>query len=236
MPPRIPTRSQALLLSCTETTVSTLSHTPLRSATAATARSSQTCLQQQTSSFSTTQPRDITRQRKQFWQWLRTSGRGLRDPPAPGTKAKYVESTIGGISSLQQPDMPFPANPEFKSQAVLSEQARELIWKAIMEQGQPIKAVSARYSVDMRRVAAVLRMKAIEKKWKTEVGIFFFSLSLYLFPPFSFLAFFLCCLPGFPMMIQRKKIRLVLKTTPWLEQFYLSDWKTRKLSLSTFLV
>jgi hypothetical protein len=53
---------------------------------------------------------------------------------------------------------------------VLSEEARETIWNNVMVEGLPLKAVSARFSVDMRRVAAVVRMKEIEKRWETSVS------------------------------------------------------------------
>lgn len=163
MPPRIPTSSQALLLTCTEAATSPLSHT---TSTLPSAAWSQWHHHQQTSCFSTTQPREITRQRKLFWQWIRGPGAVHRDPTGP---SKYVQSIAKSMAS-EEKDRPFPANPEFKSQAVVSEEGRELIWKSVMEEGQPIKAVSARFSVDMRRVAAVLRMKAIEKQWKAEVS------------------------------------------------------------------
>jgi hypothetical protein len=66
-------------------------------------------------------------------------------------------------------DQPFPNNPAFRSEPVLSERAREMIWYSVMVKGLPLKAVSAEYSVDMRRVAAVVRMKEIEKRWEREV-------------------------------------------------------------------
>lgn len=76
-------------------------------------------------------------------------------------------------------NQPFPNNHNFRSEPVLSEKARELIWDAVMVKGMPLKAVSAQYHVDMRRVAAVVRMKEIEKRWQREVSfltslLFFF--------------------------------------------------------------
>ena len=67
---------------------------------------------------------------------------------------------------------PFPENSHFRSERVLSESARELLWEAVMVQGLPLKAVSARYSVDVRRVAAVVRMMEVEKRWVAEVSLF----------------------------------------------------------------
>lgn len=66
--------------------------------------------------------------------------------------------------------MPFPGNKYFKSQPVLSEGSREIIYQDVMQKGLPIKAVSAKYNVDVRRVAAVIRLKEIEKRWIREVS------------------------------------------------------------------
>ena len=65
---------------------------------------------------------------------------------------------------------PFPNNPNFRSEPVLSSEARKMIWEAIMVKGMPLKAVSAEFHVDMRRVAAVVRMMEIEKKYEREVS------------------------------------------------------------------
>jgi hypothetical protein len=51
---------------------------------------------------------------------------------------------------------------------VLSDEARERIWRNVMQKGLPLKAVSARHGVDMRRVAAVIRLKEIEKTWEAQ--------------------------------------------------------------------
>jgi hypothetical protein len=71
---------------------------------------------------------------------------------------------------MENHDQPFLQNPTFRSEHVLSEASRDKIWNLVMEQGMPIKAVSATYGVDMRRIAAVLRMKQIERRWASEVG------------------------------------------------------------------
>ncbi|KAL1896258.1 hypothetical protein Cpir12675_002851 [Ceratocystis pirilliformis] len=63
------------------------------------------------------------------------------------------------------PDQPFPLNPQFRSQPVLSEPAREWIWRRVVQKGEALKVVSADMSVDIRRVAAVVRLKEVEKRW-----------------------------------------------------------------------
>jgi len=63
---------------------------------------------------------------------------------------------------------PFPLNPNFKSQRVLSEELREEIYTQVVERGLDISTVSTAYEVDTRRVAAVVRLMTIEKKWIAE--------------------------------------------------------------------
>ena len=67
---------------------------------------------------------------------------------------------------------PFPMNRQFRSQAVLSEDLREEIWKRVVIQGQSIRYVSAELKVEMRRVGAVVRLKSVEKQWQQQVMIY----------------------------------------------------------------
>lgn len=87
----------------------------------------------------------------------------------PGRKYKNPVSrpTYLGTHS----DQPFPLNPLFRSQPVLDEHTKELIWKKVIQRGDAIKAVSAEMGVDVRRVAAVVRMKQIEKQWVQQVSL-----------------------------------------------------------------
>ncbi|KAK3943927.1 eukaryotic mitochondrial regulator protein-domain-containing protein [Diplogelasinospora grovesii] len=113
----------------------------------------QAAASQQCSQFSTTASRELNREQRRMWQWLRSEGRQYRNPK-PGGGPNYLAGST---------NKPFRHNETFRSQPVLSEEARNKIWSAVMEQGLPLKAVSAKYSVDMRRVAAVVRMKEIER-------------------------------------------------------------------------
>jgi len=60
---------------------------------------------------------------------------------------------------------PYPQNPHFRSQSVLSEDLREEVYKQVVINGVDISTVSAAFSIDNRRVAAVIRLKTIEKRW-----------------------------------------------------------------------
>lgn len=65
--------------------------------------------------------------------------------------------------------MPYPMNRQFRSQAVLSEELKDAIWKRVMEDGKSVRDVSAGLGVEMKRVAAVVRLKAVEKEWEKQV-------------------------------------------------------------------
>lgn len=95
--------------------------------------------------------------------WMQVEGKKYKTH-SPGSGPNYM-------SHPSAPMAPFSENPSFISERVLSEEAREMIWEKIMRQGESIKAVSAELGVDMRRVAAVVRLKEVEKDWVAKVGI-----------------------------------------------------------------
>lgn len=111
--------------------------------------------------FSSTPCRQkMSRARQQMFQWLNgREGSEFADPGRGGPRY---------LGPLQ--DQPFPLNPLFRSQPVLDEQTRELIWDKVMGRGESLKAVSAEMGVDVRRVAAVVRLKEVEKQWQREVS------------------------------------------------------------------
>ncbi|CAK7235166.1 hypothetical protein SCUCBS95973_009177 [Sporothrix curviconia] len=63
---------------------------------------------------------------------------------------------------------PFPHNKTFQSQKILGESMREAIYRRVCHNSQSIKSVAASSNIDMRRAAAVVRLKEIEKKWEAE--------------------------------------------------------------------
>jgi hypothetical protein len=103
---------------------------------------------------------------------------------------------------------PFPLNLEFKSTPVLDDNARELIWKKVMQEGETLKAVSAELGVDITRVAAVVRLKEVEKDWVAKVCTHFLPFHQTTGPP---------ALPTPFVMILNYPIRLVFKTSTWLQ-------------------
>ncbi|KAF2970496.1 hypothetical protein GQX73_g3063 [Xylaria multiplex] len=110
-------------------------------------------------SFSTTASRPkFSKARRLFREWERGDGRIYRRHT--GNTPQYLTRGKDGAS-----DKPFPLNPYFRSARVLDERSRELIWEKIMRDGETIKAVSAEFGVDIRRVAAIVRLKEVEKDW-----------------------------------------------------------------------
>lgn len=116
-------------------------------------------------SFSSTQYREkMSRARQQMYQWLKSrDGQEL----AAGKGPRY-------LGPFQ--DQPFPQNPLFRSQPVLDEHTRELIWEKVTQRGESLKAVSAEIGVDVRRVAAVVRLKEVERQWVKDVSVTIFAL------------------------------------------------------------
>ncbi|KAI1014343.1 hypothetical protein LB503_012954 [Fusarium chuoi] len=108
--------------------------------------------------FSTTPCREkMSKGRAQMFEWL-NSGNG-RNLAEPGNGPNYLGP---------HNDQPFPLNPLFRSQPVLSDATREIIYEKVTAKGMSLKAVSAEMHIDVRRVAAVVRLKEVEKQWLSE--------------------------------------------------------------------
>lgn len=115
--------------------------------------------------FSTTSSLERnTLTRRMFLEWSKKGGsiyrRHMENGPA------YV--ALGRIPH-QQSRHPFPINPLFRTTHVLDDRGRELVWSKVMRDGESIKAVSAELGVDITRVAAVVRLKEVEKDWVAKV-------------------------------------------------------------------
>jgi hypothetical protein len=81
------------------------------------------------------------------------------------------EAKLGDLPQERDTDLePFPLNPFFRSEAVLSQELREELFRQVADRGADITSVSAAFGVDIRRVAAVVRLMAVEKKWIEEVS------------------------------------------------------------------
>ena len=83
---------------------------------------------------------------------------------------KTIESGVTIPKEHADDMMVFPNNPHFRSQNVLSEDLRDEIWRRVREEGKSVREVSSTLGVEMRRVGAVVRLKAVEEGWKREVS------------------------------------------------------------------
>ncbi|PYH78117.1 hypothetical protein BO82DRAFT_357712 [Aspergillus uvarum CBS 121591] len=106
-------------------------------------------------SFSTTRPSQ-TRLRREMIRWLRGKGSELQHH-IPG-ETNYLTHT----------NKPFPANPLYRSDPILSEDLRNEIHNQVTVRNKSVRAVSVLYGVDMRRVAAVVRLVELENQMKEQ--------------------------------------------------------------------
>lgn len=135
--------------------------TPLAGLDAAVSISSRSTSSPFLRTFSTTPCREkMSKGRARMFEWL-NSGNG-RNLAEPGNGPNYLGP---------HQDQPFPLNPLFRSQPVLADSTRDLIYDKVTRKGESLKAVSAEMHVDVRRVAAVVRLKEVENQWKAEVSI-----------------------------------------------------------------
>lgn len=74
-------------------------------------------------------------------------------------------------------DRPFPNNPTFTSDNILSEELRNEIYTLVVEKKRSVRAVSVQLGVDMKRIAAVVRLVELEKRQRAQVRISPFRIS-----------------------------------------------------------
>jgi hypothetical protein len=107
-----------------------------------------------------------------FKNWIRGPGENFRKPLY--NEMNYISSydrrtwqRVG--HDRERMNIPFPLNPAFRSHPVLSEELKEEIYNRIVGSGRSVRSVSAELGVSLERVAAVVRLKAVEKQWIEEV-------------------------------------------------------------------
>lgn len=102
-------------------------------------------------------------------------------PGEEGLEGKSSEKNFAmgqGIPKEQHEDLiPFPMNRQFRSQPVLSDELRDEVWYRHSELKRSVRVISAELGIEMRRVGAVIRLKAVENEWVKEVRQFHVRLS-----------------------------------------------------------
>ncbi|KAL4884173.1 eukaryotic mitochondrial regulator protein-domain-containing protein [Aspergillus karnatakaensis] len=166
MPPRIQTQrvSNTLLPYLSSSSSPSIIITPSScTALPKSARSSQDSYR----NFSSSQPTQ-TKLRREMFNWLQKDGTELKNH-IPGS-TNYMGDMMArrGDSEAPNRSRPFPHNPAFVSEPVLSEELRNDIYEQVMVKKKSVRAVSVDMGVDMRRVAAVCRLVALEKRMRKE--------------------------------------------------------------------
>ncbi|KAI5840281.1 eukaryotic mitochondrial regulator protein-domain-containing protein [Morchella snyderi] len=137
----------------------------------------QKCLLAQARCFSATpsaaarkgEPRPIgPAQRTEFFNWINGPGAVFKQADDGGPKylSSYDKRTWERKDRMS--NLPYPMNPAFKSTPVLSNEMREQIYRRVEIEGASVRKASAEFAVSLERIAAVVRLKAVERKWQNE--------------------------------------------------------------------
>ncbi|OZJ05508.1 hypothetical protein BZG36_01917 [Bifiguratus adelaidae] len=98
-----------------------------------------------------------TRRRRKFIQWLNSEGEKYKNP-SPG-QTNYL-----------RPDQPYPLNPEFKPRAPVADTVKEQIYETYLSDPRKWtpRQLGTKYQLAIKRVEAILRLKAAEKRMEKE--------------------------------------------------------------------
>lgn len=126
-----------------------------------------------------------------MFEWLNNEGAPLKHH-IPGetnylTRLKQRGGDDGSVNNR-----PFPNNQNFVSESILSEELRNEVYKRVVTQKKSVRVVSVELGIDMKRIAAVVRLVELETRQRKQVRIR--SVILAFFPVPS-LPFWICFNP-----------------------------------------
>lgn len=106
-----------------------------------------------------TEPVKLSRRRRKFHEWANGEGKKYKTP-SQGT-TNYIGQT------------PFPMNPLFKPVLPLSDAVREKIFKQYASDPDTwtVRKLATEYNISLRRVDAILKLKAQEKQMESKVRL-----------------------------------------------------------------
>ncbi|PYH95327.1 hypothetical protein BO71DRAFT_377729 [Aspergillus ellipticus CBS 707.79] len=107
-----------------------------------------------------------TRRREEMFGWLHGPGARLKNH-VPG-QTNYLTSFKDKDGNLLSSTKIFPQNLMYRSESILSEDLRNEIYDRVVRQKRSVRAVSVELQVDMRRVAAVVRLVELENRMKEQ--------------------------------------------------------------------
>ena len=160
-------------LTATSSSSSSLSSLPSLSPT------SSQCISRQFSA--TAAPRAQTKLRRQMFEWLDGEGAVFKHH-IPG-QTNYVTSLKQRGNEGAESARPFPNNQNFFSEPILSEELRNEVYNRVVEHKKSARVVSVELGIDMKRIAAVVRLVELEKRQRAQVRTSPLSV---LFPSFPF--------------------------------------------------
>lgn len=121
-----------------------------------------------------------------MFQWLSTEGATLKHH-IPG-ETNYLPGRAERDGDGNEAPRPFPGNRNFISETVLSEELRNEVYVRVVEKKKSLRAVSVELGIDMKRIAAVVRLVEMERRQRAQVRIFTPFVSVFSDPhsrPFS---------------------------------------------------
>lgn len=101
-----------------------------------------------------------------MFKWLDKEG-SVYKSHVPG-QTNYLKGRRS-VDSDRQNMRPYPLNQNFISESILSEELRNEVYEQIVNKKKSVRAVSVEFGIDMRRVAAVVRLVELEKRSKEQV-------------------------------------------------------------------
>ena len=105
-----------------------------------------------------------------MFQWLSTEGASLKHH-IPG-ETNYLSNRADRDGDSNEPPRPFPGNRNFISESVLSEELRNEVYVRVVEKKKSLRAVSVELGIDMKRIAAVVRLVEMERRQRAQVRNF----------------------------------------------------------------
>ncbi|KAJ5107818.1 hypothetical protein N7456_004493 [Penicillium angulare] len=106
-----------------------------------------------------------TKLRRQMFEWLNTDGVNYKHH-VPG-EMNYLAKGRRDADSAPS-NRPFPNNRNFVSESVLSEELRNEVYVQVVEQKKSVRAVSVQFGIDMKRIAAVVRLVELERRQRSQ--------------------------------------------------------------------
>ncbi|KAL6234956.1 hypothetical protein BDW75DRAFT_230740 [Aspergillus navahoensis] len=109
-----------------------------------------------------------TQLRTEMFAWLNGEGSAYKNH-TPGQTNYITDVKVRKMDPDARPtNRPFPLNQAFVSESILSEELRNEIYEQVVVKKKSVRAVSYDMGVDMRRVAAVCRLVAMEKRMRQQ--------------------------------------------------------------------